>query len=158
MKTFMNEYDATSLIWLAEQWSCICYLCGTPFNKVAAITREHLKAKHHGGHNTIDNLAPAHYSCNNLKSCNSILSTVKIIDEMKERKHFHFSDWVNRKVPGRIVPDYALLPVKEAKAAMVAQGLYHSKDAKKILAASLIKKYSPPYNSEPDDFGRCRND
>lgn len=158
MKTHMSEYDATGLIWLAEQWSCLCYLCGTPFNNVASITREHLVAKHHDGSNNLDNIAPAHFNCNSLKSCNSILATVKLIEAFKVSKHFHFKDWVNKKVPNRIVPDYAFLPVKTAKGVMIAQGIYHEVDAKKILLDSLKRKYYRSHYTKPDGFDRCRND
>ena len=54
-------------IWLDSGMQLTCTLCLKNIDREEEITVDHLKPKSKKGSNRVDNLVPAHYTCNQLK-------------------------------------------------------------------------------------------
>ncbi len=116
MKSTMKKDDIKLRYKLLHKWDYVCIVCGREFANVACITKEHIIPKslcENGGRNAKGNLAPSHYSCNQLRGTRSILVVSKEIDKMASvMPHKTFYAWLNKKIPGREVPLSALQPIK----------------------------------------------
>ena len=124
MKSTMKKDDIKLRYKLLHKWDYVCIVCGREFANVACITKEHIIPKSfEGGHGTWDNLAPSHYSCNQLRGVRSIIDVSKEIDKMCEiMPHKTFYGWLNKKIPSRDVPESALKPIKLPKHLMYSRG------------------------------------
>ncbi len=59
------RHNRTTLIRRAWRLRENCWLCGQPFKAKGDITADHKRPLCQGGTHALDNLAPAHKSCNN---------------------------------------------------------------------------------------------
>ena len=93
---------------LLQIWEHKCVLCGEGFDDLESVTREHLIPKSimlkvlHRKNTTEANSAPSHFNCNQLRATLSLVETMKILNERKERMGLEqFTRWANKKVPNR---------------------------------------------------------
>lgn len=114
MRTVMHEWEVERYLRLLSRWDYQCVICGHEFQHIACVTIEHIIPKCKGGAvSGSDNRAPAHYACNNLKGDRSLFWAVKAIEERRLKLGAMFFDWLNKRVPGRDVPeDFMLLDVR----------------------------------------------
>lgn len=118
-RTFKNVLN------FANKWDDICVVCGNEFMNAACITKEHILPKCRVGSNTPPefgpnpNLAPSHYTCNQLKRHGSIFAAVKKINKKRAEINddVRFLKWLNKPVPLKIrkVPTHAFLPLLDAR-------------------------------------------
>ena len=117
MRTVMHEWEVERYLRLLSRWDYQCVICGHEFQHIACVTIEHIIPKCKGGgaaHGGVaDNRAPAHYSCNNLKGDRSLFWAVREVEQRRLKLGAMFFDWLNKRVPGRDVPeDFMLLDVR----------------------------------------------
>jgi hypothetical protein len=84
---------------LVVAWGGVCVICGHPFGSWDCVSREHLTPKSMGGI-LKDNLAPSHYTCNQLRGQNSLISAMNTI-AFRERSMLpeNFKQWLNKPIP-----------------------------------------------------------
>lgn len=114
--TPMTHQSFKDKLKLVRKWGYQCIVCGRPFDNIACVTVEHVNPLCGGGRNNKTNTAPAHHACNELKGRNSLLEAARFIDYKEQRLgEKQFNSWLNKKVPNRTVPWYALLPLVDAE-------------------------------------------
>lgn len=106
----MKPGDVEKRLRLLRMWDWQCVLCGECFESLHSVTIEHLipRAYARGLH---DNQAPSHYNCNNFRQTMSLLdANYTLARKRRVMGRRPFLQWVNAKVPNRIIPD-ALLAI-----------------------------------------------
>lgn len=108
----MKETDVERRIKLLERWEYTCIVCGLGFRDISSVTVEHLVPRALGGsRRSLDNQAPTHYRCNQLRKTLSLCKAARRVRRKRKMMGARaFEDWVNAPVPGRKIPA-ALLAV-----------------------------------------------
>lgn len=115
MPTVMSVKNAKLYLRLVHRWGGVCIICGEPFTHLACVTKEHVRPYSMGGTKSMHNIAPSHYSCNTSRGTKSLLEASKMIRKKLARiPPAHVNAWLNKNVPGRIVPECALVPINDA--------------------------------------------
>lgn len=84
---------------LVEAWGGVCIICGHPFESWDCVSREHLKPASLGG-SLKDNLAPSHYSCNQVRANNSLMDArMLLLRRERSMPAESFRSWLNKPVP-----------------------------------------------------------
>ena len=106
MKMVMKQHDVKKRMRLLRAWDWQCVLCGLHFENLHSVTIEHLIPRSHGGSRRgKENTAPSHYNCNNHRGNLSLVDAVHVLARKREAMGTKaFAEWVNRKVPNRIIP------------------------------------------------------
>jgi hypothetical protein len=110
----MKQKDIRQYVRLAARWDFICIVCGNGFETVACMTREHIIPRSRGGkkrYKQADNIAPAHFRCNQLKGNHGLLESQLVLERKMVTMPAHaFKAWLNARVPDRVVPEDAMVP------------------------------------------------
>lgn len=102
----LSEKKVQKLFHFTQRWDGKCYLCGTPFENMACVTRDHITPISLGGpkgrkksYNEL--VAPTHSSCNNFRGNASLIQTAKKLEEKRRvMGHKAFAKWANMTYPG----------------------------------------------------------
>jgi hypothetical protein len=111
LKMFKQTYK------LARVWNFTCMLCGHRFETLACISKEHLIPRSMGGTNGKQNIAPTHWMCNRFRGTLSLVVAAEALELRlsKFQTNKHKIRWLNRKIPDRLAPEYALAPISTFK-------------------------------------------
>lgn len=110
----LSESEARRYIALARRWDCICIVCGRPLQHLACVTKEHIIPKSLGGKDG-ENIAPSHWNCNSFRGTMSLLDAQRAVErQLRRLGPCDAQEWLSRNVPGRNVPEWALLPIMHA--------------------------------------------
>ena len=104
----MKHSDVEKRLRLLRMWDWMCVLCGEEFKDLHSVTIEHLIPRSHarGLH---DNQAPSHHNCNAFRQNMSLLdATYTIARKRRVMGRTAFLQWINAKVPNRIIPSELL--------------------------------------------------
>ena len=131
MKMVMKQHDIETRWRLLEKWGHRCIVCGHEFMNLACVSKEHVipRSKVHQAFNIpksptkrwpesvhralADNKAPSHYQCNKLRRDRSLIEAYREVEQMKQKmKPRAFLEWLNRLIPNRVVPPWALTSMR----------------------------------------------
>ncbi len=115
----MSRKETRRKFRILAQWENACIVCGREFASLACVTVEHIKSRHKGGSGDPENLAPAHYTCNQVKRASSLIAGARRVEKeflrlTQRQGTANALAWLNRNIPKRYVPPAALLPPLEA--------------------------------------------
>lgn len=113
----MKDADIALRRRLLERWGYVCVVCGREFSNLACVTKEHVVPKSAPDRFKLpENLAPAHYSCNQLRKTNTLIRAAREIDRIEKKMcPEKFLAWLNKPVPNRTVPAHALCPLRQRR-------------------------------------------
>lgn len=100
------DYRTRQVKKMLSGWGHICVICGNPFRDNHCITVDHVIPRSKGGLNDVDNKAPAHWRCNQLKRDMSLLAAARLITEkrvdvLRSSGEKGWVNWLNSPEPSR---------------------------------------------------------
>jgi len=116
--TVMSKAGLKRNFKLLRKWEYRCIVCGHTFANMACVTVEHIIPVSLGrfGRREAQNLAPSHWNCNAIKANRSLRDAAAYVKQLENRLGSEqFFAWISKKVPGRAVPWYGLIPVVDAE-------------------------------------------
>lgn len=75
---------------ILERWDYLCIICGEPFDNIYTCSYEHIICATFGGKAILDNLAPSHYYCNQLRGASSLVFAMKHMNDLKNKDYLIF--------------------------------------------------------------------
>lgn len=111
---YLTEGDGRRYVDLVARWDHMCIICGRSFQNIACVSREHIIPKSFGGKGS-ENIAPSHWSCNSFRGTMSLLDAQRAVERQLRRLGPHNAqEWLSRPVPGRMVFEWARMPILDA--------------------------------------------
>ncbi len=88
---------------LARRTHNTCVLCGTEFDNVDVINREHMipRGQTAQGDKHTENVLGAHIVCNNFRGTYSLVGTMRLLGKSAQRDPSAFSRWANSVKRGK---------------------------------------------------------